>query len=139
MGTTDLAKAQNYAFPPVRVTWLKRDVLLFANSIGVNAKDLHLLYELHPGFASFPTYPLCLSFKETDQEVNDFLAKSQTNAMRNAIPGSPQIDYRRMVDGERYFEMLKPTPTSSQGRNFELRGKSIGIWDKVVPFSMALM
>lgn len=28
----------------MKVAWLKRDILLFANSIGVRAGDLHLLY-----------------------------------------------------------------------------------------------
>ena len=33
-----------FEYPPQEVSWLKRDVLLFANSIGVNANELHLLY-----------------------------------------------------------------------------------------------
>lgn len=33
-----------YEFPPQEVSWLQRDVLLFANSIGVKASDLHFLY-----------------------------------------------------------------------------------------------
>lgn len=69
-----------FELPPLEVSWLQRDVLLFANSIGVTAKELHLLYvsllfvlvrarahfnvfspqELHPRFMVFPTYPLIL-------------------------------------------------------------------------------
>lgn len=34
-----------FEFPPVEVSWLKRDVLLFANSIGATYPDeLHFLY-----------------------------------------------------------------------------------------------
>lgn len=33
-----------HGFPPKPVSWLKRDVLLFANSIGVTAKELHFLF-----------------------------------------------------------------------------------------------
>lgn len=33
-----------FEYPPVEVKWLKRDVLLFANSIGVTADELHFLY-----------------------------------------------------------------------------------------------
>lgn len=65
-----------FEYPPYEVTWLKRDVLLFANSIGCTADELHFLYvnfpiqtpnviantyqELHPNFAVFPTYPIIL-------------------------------------------------------------------------------
>jgi peroxisomal enoyl-CoA hydratase 2 len=41
-------------------SWLKRDILLFANSIGCTVDELHFLYELHPRFQAFPTYPLIL-------------------------------------------------------------------------------
>lgn len=33
-----------FEYPPQQVSWLKRDVLLFANSIGATADELHLLY-----------------------------------------------------------------------------------------------
>lgn len=65
-----------FEYPPYEVTWLKRDVLLFANSIGCTADELHFLFvnplfqppnspadtfqELHPNFAVFPTYPIIL-------------------------------------------------------------------------------
>lgn len=49
-----------YEFPPAEVSWLKRDALLFARSIGCTADELHFLYELHPKFAVFPTYPVVL-------------------------------------------------------------------------------
>jgi len=45
----------------VPVAWLKRDLLLYANSIGVRTDELHFLYELHPRFQAFPTYPVVLS------------------------------------------------------------------------------
>lgn len=130
-GDIDLSKAQGHEFPPIRVHWLKRDVLLFSSSIAVDPKNLHLLYELHPNFAAFPTYPLILPFKETSQEINDFIRKSLETAKKNAIPGAPEIDYSRVVDGERELEVLRPIPTSSEGRQFEIRGRSIGIWDKI--------
>jgi hypothetical protein len=37
-----------FEYPPVEVTWLKRDVLLFANSIGCTADELHFLFVLLP-------------------------------------------------------------------------------------------
>lgn len=34
-----------FEYPPVKVTWMKRDLLLFANSIGATYPDeLHFLY-----------------------------------------------------------------------------------------------
>ncbi len=33
-----------FEFPSYPVSWLKRDVLLFANSIGCTAEELHFLY-----------------------------------------------------------------------------------------------
>lgn len=33
-----------HEFPPQEVSWQKRDVLLFANSIGCKADELHFLY-----------------------------------------------------------------------------------------------
>lgn len=33
-----------FEYPPVPVTWHKRDVLLFANSIGCTVDELHFLY-----------------------------------------------------------------------------------------------
>lgn len=49
-----------FEYPPNPVAWLKRDALLFANSIGCKSDELHFLYELHPNFAVFPTYPVIL-------------------------------------------------------------------------------
>ena len=37
-----------FQYPPQEVTWLKRDVLLFANSIGCTADELQYLYVSHP-------------------------------------------------------------------------------------------
>jgi peroxisomal enoyl-CoA hydratase 2 len=33
-----------FEYPPREVAWLKRDVLLFANSIGCTVDELHFLY-----------------------------------------------------------------------------------------------
>ncbi|KAF4286769.1 hypothetical protein CNMCM8689_001898 [Aspergillus fumigatus] len=115
-----------YEFPAQEVSWLKRDALLFANSIGVTADELHFLYELHPNFAVFPTYPIILSFKLTDSEVTDFYARQKANP----VPGVPKFDPKRSVDGQRKLTVLKPLPPSSAGKQFELRSKVIGVYDK---------
>ena len=36
-----------FEYPSVKVKWLQRDVLLFANTIGATADELHFLYVRH--------------------------------------------------------------------------------------------
>ncbi|CAK1360071.1 Peroxisomal multifunctional enzyme type 2 [Cercospora beticola] len=116
---------------PVPVAWLKRDVLLFAASIGAKADELQYLYELHPNFAVFPTYPIILPFKHTSQEVVDFYAAQL--ASRPDIPGVPKLDSTRVLDGERKMIFYKPLPPTSEGRKFEARNKVLGVYDKGKP------
>ncbi|KAI1130680.1 Thioesterase/thiol ester dehydrase-isomerase [Nemania abortiva] len=118
-----------FEYPPVEVSWLKRDVLLFANSIGCTSDELHFLYELDPNFAVFPTYPIILPFKNNKQEVIDFYAAQK--AIK--IPGVPEFDARRVVDGQRLVQFLKPLPTTSEGKKFEIRSKVLGVYDKGRP------
>ncbi|TVY92549.1 Enoyl-CoA hydratase, peroxisomal, partial [Lachnellula willkommii] len=115
-----------FEYPATEVSWLKRDVLLFANSIGCTADELHFLFELHPNFSVFPTYPVILPIKQTTQEVIDFYASQAATT----IPGVPEFDYRRVVDGQRLMTFYKPLPPTSEGRKFELRQKVIGVYDK---------
>jgi hypothetical protein len=46
-----------FEYPPVEVAWLKRDVLLFANTIGATTDELHFLYVW--AFLSDPPGWLC--------------------------------------------------------------------------------
>ncbi|PNH77223.1 hypothetical protein VD0001_g299 [Verticillium dahliae] len=85
----------------------RRDVLLFANAIGVPKDSLHLLYELHPAFAAFPTFPINLAFKQTDQDIFDFIARTTTGG----VPGVPPFD-------------------AQHGLDLEVRGRVIGVYDK---------
>ncbi|KAK4451682.1 HotDog domain-containing protein [Podospora aff. communis PSN243] len=118
-----------FEYPPAEVTWLKRDVLLFARSIGATKEELHFLYELHPDFSVFPTYPVILPFKTNTQEVIDFYAAQKAVQ----IPGVPAFDATRAVDGQRLIQFLKPLPPTSEGKKFEARTKVIGVWDKGRP------
>lgn len=45
----------------------------------------------------------------------------------------PTFDTRNVVDGERRLQFLKPIPVSSEGRNFEVRAKVLGVYDKGKP------
>lgn len=66
------------------------------------------------------------AFKGDSQEVTDFYATQRTMA----IPGCPPLDPARLVDGQRLIQFLKPLPTTSAGRTFELREKVLGVYDK---------
>jgi peroxisomal enoyl-CoA hydratase 2 len=46
------------------------------------------------------------------------------------IPGVPKFDPRRVVDGQRLIQFLKPLPQTSAGKHFELRSKVLGVYDK---------
>jgi peroxisomal enoyl-CoA hydratase 2 len=139
----DFRKAPGFKYPPIKCGYNRRDVLLFvsslemkqrryelnrsqANAIGVKADERHFLYELHPKFATFPTFPINLAFKQTDQDVFDFIART-TSA---DVPGVPPFDAQHSVDGERGIEILRPVPTSSEGLDLEVQEKVIGVYDK---------
>ncbi|RMZ91714.1 hypothetical protein DV736_g1044, partial [Chaetothyriales sp. CBS 134916] len=115
-----------FEYPRQEVSWLKRDVLLFAVSIGSKADEPHFTYELDPNFAVFPTYSIILQFKKTSQEVIDFYAAQSAVP----IPGVPKLDPKRVVDGQRLIQFFKPLPTTSAGRHFEVRPKVLGVYDK---------
>jgi len=72
---------RNFRYPSKKVSWVKRDVLLFALSVGVKADDIHLLFvrisrqshgaawlqalnnfpqESHPNFQVLPSYAIVL-------------------------------------------------------------------------------
>ncbi|KIW02234.1 uncharacterized protein PV09_06387 [Verruconis gallopava] len=122
----DFTKATGYRYPPVKCSWNRRETLLFANAIGCQADERHFLYELHPNFAIFPTFPVNLHWKQTDFDVYDFFARGTTSD----VPGVPPFDGQRSVDGERSIEILKQLPVSSEGYDFEIHNKVIGVYDK---------
>ncbi|KAI1415021.1 HotDog domain-containing protein [Hypoxylon sp. FL1857] len=122
----DFRKAVGFKYPPIKCSYNRRDVLLFANAIGIQKDELHFLYELHPKFAAFPTFPVNLAYKRTDQDVFDFIARNITAD----VPGVPPFDPQRSVDGERAIEILRPLPVSSEGLDLEIHNKVVGVYDK---------
>ena len=142
-----------YEFPPIPVGWLKRDLLVYSNSIGVRHDELQFLYELHPDFQAFPSYPVILSrwlhlqigsmwlltiskgFKEADQDVIPFISRPSPAP----VPGGPPLDPASFVDGERHIRILKKIPTSAVKGQFELRNKCLDIQDKGKPGTVLIM
>ncbi|KAL0480750.1 hypothetical protein AKO1_006906 [Acrasis kona] len=102
------------------ISYNKRDLILYA--LGIGRTDKRYIYELDPSFCAFPTYPLVLNLKGDYQDVN--LYADQVNI--NKIPGMKQIDLRKVVHGEQYYEVIQAIPTSG---NFILEENVSDIWD----------
>ncbi|KAF2264439.1 Thioesterase/thiol ester dehydrase-isomerase [Lojkania enalia] len=122
----DFRKAVGFKLPTVKATYLRRDILLFANAIGCTKDELHFLYELHPKFSCFPTFPINLPFKQTSTDVYNFFER----ALLTDVPGVPPFDPQRSVDGERGIEILNELPTSSEGLDLEIKQEIVGVYDK---------
>ena len=90
----------------VEIAYDQRDVLLYA--VGVGIRDLRFVYERHPDFAVFPTFPIRWGGAGAPLDTN-------------LVPNSPGP---LNIDAERYLEMVKPLPTA--GSVF-VRSRVVGI------------
>lgn len=69
------------------VSYNSRDILLYALGIGCYGRDddrpgeaeMRYLYEGHPYFSAFPTYPLVLPFKGVSSDVVPFPGTSRSS------------------------------------------------------------
>lgn len=116
---------------------LFRDSLIFIHEIGTAPQILHLPdVSCHPAYVllfPFPSLPSDRpAFKATSQEVIDFYASQR--AVR--IPGVPDFDAKRVLDGQRLLRFLRPLPVTSAGRRFEMRTRVLGVYDKGRPGSV---
>jgi hypothetical protein len=50
------APGAGFEYPPTEVSWLKRDALLFANTVGATADELHFLYVSDVSAVVFPFF-----------------------------------------------------------------------------------
>ena len=80
----------------VQIRYEKRDVLLYA--VGIGLEDLRYVYEGHPEFSVFPTFPI--RWGSAGAPIDETL-----------IPSSPGP---LNIDAERYLEMLKPLPIEGE-------------------------
>ena len=88
---------------PIDVSYNRRDLILYA--IGIGCTDLRYVYEdaSEQDFQAFPTYPIVLSFKGTDQDVVSFPSPAMIEA--GAFPPLPGTKVG--LDGERYIEKIE--------------------------------
>ncbi|EJD48611.1 Thioesterase/thiol ester dehydrase-isomerase, partial [Auricularia subglabra TFB-10046 SS5] len=119
----DLSKAVGYEEPAQDVSWNTRDLLLYAVGIGAKATDLSIVWEGHPKFAAFPTYPVVLPYKGTSSDVVNF---RQLMSKGNSTPGLPKLDPDRGVFASQYIEILKPLPLES-GKGWKLKKRFVGV------------
>jgi len=106
----------------VEVAYNARDCITYA--LGIGSSDLKFVYENDGDFAMFPTYPIVLSFKGVDQDVVSF--PSEAMMAQNVTPPLPGV--RAGLDGERYFEVIRPMPT--EGGKFYLKRRMVGCLQK---------
>jgi len=94
---------------PVTIKYDKRDVLLYA--VGIGIRDLSFIFEQHPGFGVFPTFPIRWGGAGAPIDLD-------------AIPPSPGP---LTIDAERYLEIVKPLPLEG---NVTVRSRVIGVHPK---------
>ena len=81
---------------PVKISYDKRDVLLYA--VGIGIRDLSFVYEGHEMFCVFPTFPIRWGGAGAPVDLS-------------LIPSSPGP---LNIDAERYLEMIKPLPLEGE-------------------------
>jgi peroxisomal enoyl-CoA hydratase 2 len=90
----------------VSIRYDQRDVLLYA--VGIGASDLRFVYEKHPAFAVFPTFPI--RWGGAGAPIDPAL-----------VPPSPGP---LNIDAERLIEQLRPLPLSG---SVSVRSRLIGV------------
>jgi len=103
--------------------WNKRDLLTYAIGIGAKTSEKQFVYELDPSFSAFPTYPVVLGLKGTDQDVVNFTERLRES---NTIKGLPKFDPRRLVHASQSIEILNPLPLVS-GPGWKLKKRLASI------------
>lgn len=103
----------------IPVSYNQRDLLLYASGIGCH--ELKYVFEYDSDFAAFPTYPVVLSFKGTENSVCQFPSEAMMAIMRNP----PLHGVKGGLDGERYIERVNPI--DPDGGELVLQTRLVGI------------
>lgn len=91
---------------PVEVSYDRRDVLLYA--VGIGVQDLRYVYEGHPEYSVFPTFPI--RWGSSGAPIDEALI--------------PRSALRFMIDAERYLSVERPLPTEG---TVSVRSRVIGV------------
>jgi len=128
MAKVEPEKAKGFQFPPQKVAYNRRDLMLYSYSIGNT--DLKYTYENDEKFSAFPTYPVVLSLKGDSFDVVPFgvpKKKKGGDSTSGGIPGVPKYDPNMILHGEQSIEILKTLPLEGE---FDFKGKVLGVYDK---------
>ncbi len=93
----------------VAIRYDRRDVLLYA--VGIGIRDLRFVFEDHPGFAPFPTFPI--RWGGVGATVDEA-----------RVPPSPGP---LNIDAERYLKQLAPMPDAGE---VTVRSRLVGVHPK---------
>jgi len=118
----DQEKAKGHKFPARKVSYNRRDLILYA--LGVGASEQAFVYENSSNFAALPTFPVVLGFKG---ESSDIVPFGQGGSVGTDIPGVPKFDLNMILHGEQSVEIVRPLPLSGY---FENRATVLGVYDK---------
>lgn len=116
----DWKKLVGKEFPERVVEYNKRDLILYA--LGVGAKDLRFIYELHDQFSVLPSYLTVLPFNPSSP--HDVIPFASKNASK--FEGI-KFDPSRLLHADEEVEIFGEIP--KEGR-FRLREKIVDVLDK---------
>lgn len=105
----------------IPVEYNARDLILYA--LGIGSSDPRFVYEHHPDFAAFPTYPIVLTFKGDSHEALPF----PPPAMRH-IQIPPFKNVTALLDAEKLIEKVNELP--KEGAKLTLVGGLAGVHRK---------
>lgn len=103
------------------VEFNQRDLILY--SLGIGSKDPRFVYENNDDFASFPTYPIVLTFKGTNQSTLSF-----PPPIMGSFPMPPLKGVTTGLDAEKRIEKVCELP--KDGAKLKLVGRVCGCHKK---------
>jgi len=94
---------------------------LLTYAVGIGCDDMNFVYEHDENFAAFPTYPIVLGFKGTDQDVVSFPSEAMTQG-----PMMPPLKGVKVgLDGERCVEKIADLDVD--GGELTMKSRLIGV------------
>jgi len=97
-------------------------LLTYAVGVGAKNDELPFVYELDPKFSALPTYPVVLSLKGADSDVNLFSQRIKSRP----VPGVPPMNPNRVVHATQSIEIIKPLPLVS-GDGWKYKSRFTGV------------